>query len=145
MNKKVFSRVLLQRRRLLDNGPWAIWTRNSNDKNSGLLSLLLGHTDGSASSTSGLGMLTSDSDSPEVSKTSVKSHLLHSFDIFTNLGVNSVGNKLLEFSFLVVLLSVEHPVRDVVLSGVGHDGNNFVDFVIGEFTGSIFRSENLNN
>ncbi len=71
-----------------------------------------------------------------MSKTSVESNFLHSFDIFSNFRVNSVGNELLEFSFLVVLLSVEHPIGDVVLSGVSHNSDKFVNFVVREFSSS---------
>lgn len=51
--------------------------------------LLLGHTDGSSSSTSGLGMLTSDTETPEVTNTTMGTNLLQSFEIFTKFGVQS--------------------------------------------------------
>lgn len=47
------------------------------------LSLLLGHTDGSAPAAGSLGMLTTDTESPVVSQTTMRTNLLQSFQIIT--------------------------------------------------------------
>ena len=80
-------------------------------------------------------MLTSDLKSPEVSETSVAStieerkrkciragslvllclpNLLHSFKIFSELGIQSVGGKLSGVTILEVSLSVQEPGWDTV-------------------------------
>ncbi len=80
-----------------------------------MCSLLSGDSEGSAGSSSGLGVLSSDLDSPEMSKTSVGSNLLQSFEILSELGVESVGDELGPGSVLDVSLSVQEPFGDVVI------------------------------
>lgn len=58
------------------------------------LRLLLRHTDGSTSSTCGLGMLTAHSETPIVTETSVSTDLLKHFQIFTQLDFQDVGDNL---------------------------------------------------
>ena len=60
-------------------------------------------------------MLTSDLDSPEMSKTSVGSDLLQSFEILSELGIESVGDELRPGSVSDVSLSVQEPFGDVVI------------------------------
>lgn len=50
-----------------------------------------------------------------MSQTSVASDLLHSFQIFSELGIKTVGNKLSPVSISHVSLSVEEPFGDVVV------------------------------
>ena len=78
-------------------------------------SLLLGDSEGSSGSASGLGLLTSDLESPEMSETSVASDLLHSFQILSELGVQLIGNKLGPVSVSDISLSVQEPLGDVVI------------------------------
>jgi len=99
--------------------------------------LLLGDTDGSATSTSGLGMLTSDSEHPVVSKTSVASDLLHALKIFSKFGLKTVGDDLGEGTILSILLSVKEVVWDLVLTGVQHDGFHSLDLLVIKLTGSL--------
>ncbi len=99
---------------------------------------LASNTDSASSSTSGLHVLTTDLEVPVVSKTSVKSDLLHSFNIFTEVLVNLIGNKLSELSVLVVLLSVEEPVGDLELAWVGDNCKDSLLLVLSQLTSSVF-------
>ena len=78
-------------------------------------SLLSGDSQCSASSSSGLGLLTSDLDSPEMSETSVGSNLLQSFEILSELGIELIGYELRPGSFSDISLSVQEPLGDVVI------------------------------
>jgi len=71
-----------------------------------------------------------------VSETSVHTDLLQSLEIITELGVKSVGVNLRELAVLNVLLSVEEPVGDLELAGVGNDGDDLVDLSLGELSSS---------
>lgn len=62
-----------------------------------------------------------------MSKTSVGTNSLQSLDILTELVVQTVRGDLAVFAILVVLLSVQKPVRDLVLTRVGHNGHDAVD------------------
>ena len=66
-------------------------------------------TDGFSSSSGGLGVLSSDLESPFVSETSVASDLEQSLDIFSQFSLEDVGSHLEILSFLVISLSVEEP------------------------------------
>jgi len=78
-------------------------------------SLLSGDTESAASSAGGLGLLTSDLEAPEVSQTSVSSDLLQSFQIFSELGVDSVREELRPGALADISLSVKEPLGDVVV------------------------------
>ncbi len=72
-------------------------------------------------------MLTSDTDTPVVTKTTVTSDSLQALDILTELVVQAVRGDLAVLAVLVVLLSVQEPVGDLVLTWVGNNGHNSVD------------------
>jgi hypothetical protein len=78
-------------------------------------SLLLGDSEGSAGSASGLGLLASDLVAEEVSQTSVTSDLLQSFQILSELGVEGVGDQLGPVAVSNVSLSVQEPFGNVVV------------------------------
>jgi len=59
--------------------------------------------------------LTSDLKSPEVSETSVASDLFHSFQIFSQLGIQLVGNQLSPVAVSDISLSVQEPLGNVVV------------------------------
>merc|ERR1712168_1398999 len=99
--------------------------------------LLLGNTNGAATATSGLGMLTTDTEEPVVTETTVSTDLLETLEIFTELGIQTVGDGLSEGAVLPVLLSVQEPVGDLVLAGVKHDGLHTTDLVLVELTGAL--------
>ena len=80
--------------------------------------LLLGHTHGLSLVASGLGVLTSDTETPVVTEPTVGPDLLESLKILTQLVVEDVGHDLGGLAVLHVALPVEEPVRDLVLTGI---------------------------
>jgi len=73
-------------------------------------SLLLGNTESLSSTASRLGLLTSYLDAEVVTETSVLTGLLHTFQVFSESGVNHVGNQLRVGSIPDTSLSVEEPL-----------------------------------
>ena len=69
--------------------------------------------------------------SPEVSKTSVLFGLSHSLEIFTHDGIDLIGNELGVGTFTGVLLSVEEPLRDIVISGPSNNIGDLLDLIFG--------------
>lgn len=53
--------------------------------------------------------------------------LLQALKVIPELHVQSIGDDLRIFTILVVLLSVQKPVRDLELAWVGHDGHQVVE------------------
>ena len=82
-------------------------------------SLLLGNTESLSSSSGGLGLLTLDLESPEVTETSMVAELLHALKILSEPGIDDVGVNLRVGSVLNASLSVQEPFWDVVLSWSG--------------------------
>lgn len=78
-------------------------------------SLLLGNTESLSSSSGGLGLLTLDLESPEVTETSVVAELLHALEILSESGVDDVGVALRVGSVLNASLSVQEPFWDSVV------------------------------
>jgi hypothetical protein len=78
-------------------------------------SLLLGDSEGLTGSAGGLGLLTADLDAEVMTETSVLAGLLHALKIFSESGVNHVGNELGVGTVLKASLSVEEPLRDTVV------------------------------
>ena len=100
------------------------------------LVLLLADTDGPATTTSGLGVLTTDAEAPVVTKTSVGADLLQSLEIITELGVDAVGEDLEVLAVNDIALSVEEPGGDLVLGGVLDDGDDVLKLFRGKLTGA---------
>jgi len=71
--------------------------------------LLLGDTDGTTSAAGSLGVLTTDTESPVVTETSVGTDLLQPLEIVTELGVNTVGQDLRVLAIDNIALSVKEP------------------------------------
>jgi hypothetical protein len=72
-----------------------------------------------------------------VSQTSVSSDLLQSFQIFSELGVDTVGDELRPGALADVSLSVEEPLGDVVVGGLSEDVVDLFDVGFNELTGSL--------
>lgn len=87
----------------------------------------------------GLGVLTSDLKTPEVSDTSVRSDLLQSLQVISQLGFQVVGQNVVVLTVNVVLLSVQEPGWDLVLGWVLHDGDNSLQLFLGQFTGTLVQ------
>ena len=92
-----------------------------------LTALLLGHSDSSSSPTGGLGVLAAHSQAPVVAQTAMIANLLQPLQIVTHLGLQIVGHHVGEFAVLDVALSVEKPIRDLVLARIVQHGDDFFD------------------
>lgn len=88
-------------------------------------------------SSSGLSVLTTDLVTPVVSETSVGSDLLESLNIVSELDIKLVDKELRVLAVSEVSLSVKEPAGDLVLAGVLDDGNNSLELLDGELTGSL--------
>lgn len=96
--------------------------------------------------TSGLSVLTTDLKVPVVTETTVSTriknqfnflpHLLQTVEILTKSSLNTVGDNMLVLASLEVLLSVEEPLRNVVLKRAVDHSNELLNLFIGEFTGT---------
>ena len=105
-----------------------------------LTSLLLGDTDSPATSSSGLGVLATDTEAPVVTETTVSTDLLQALQIITELGVNTVGENLAVFAIDDIALTIEEPGWDLVLGGVLDDGDDTLELFGGEFTSAVYVS-----
>ena len=85
----------------------------------------------------GLGVLTSDSVAVEVTQTSMLAGLLHALDVVTKLGVQQVGVFMMVLAVLVVLLSVEEPLGESELGGVGDHVDDLVHLLGVNLTGTL--------
>jgi len=99
--------------------------------------LLLGYTDSSAATSGGLGVLSTNPEAPVMTKSPMCSDLLQPLEILTQLVVKTVGQDLAEFSVFNILLSVQEPVRDLVLAGVVHNRNHTLNLLFCQFTRSF--------
>jgi len=102
-----------------------------------LATLLLGHTDSPAPTTSGLGVLATNAKAPVVTQTTVSPDFLQTLQIVTELGVDTVGKKLRVLAVDNVALPVEEPARYLELFGCGHDLDNPLQLFAGQFTGAL--------
>lgn len=93
--------------------------------------------------TSGLGVLTTDSQAPRVTQTTMDTGLHHTLEILTELVIQVVGKELAELTILNVLLTIEEPVGDLVLARVLHDGDNTLKISLIKLTGTTKRVNNL--
>ena len=84
-----------------------------------IILLLLGDTDSSAAATSGLGVLTTDTETPVVTETTVGTDLLEALKVVTELGVDTVGEDLRVLAVDNVALPVEEPGGDLVCRVLG--------------------------
>jgi len=98
--------------------------------------LLLGDTDDATATTSGLGVLTTDTDAPVVTETTMGTDLLETLQILTHLVVKTVSQKLGVLAIGEVLLSVKEPLGNLVLGGVLHDGDETLELLVGKLTSS---------
>jgi hypothetical protein len=95
-------------------------------------------TNGTTTATSGLGVLTANTETPVVTETTVSTDLLKTLKILTHLVVKTVGQDLGVLAINNVLLSVEEPVGDLVLAGILENGDDTLQFFVGKFTSSTF-------
>lgn len=84
-------------------------------------------------------MLTSNLQSPEVSDTSVSSDLLQSLQVISQFRFQVVSKDVVVFTVDLVLLSVQEPSWDLIVGWVLHNGDNSLQFFLGQFTGSLVQ------
>jgi hypothetical protein len=87
--------------------------------------------------TSGFCVLATDTNTPEVTKTTVSTNLLESLQIIAHLGVNTVGKNLEVLAIGDIPLPVQEPCRNLKLSGVLDDGDNTLKLIRVELTGAM--------
>ncbi len=104
---------------------------------SNLTTLPLGDTDSPAAAAGSLGVLTTHTESPVVTETTVSADLLEALEILTELGVNTVGENLRVLAVDNVALSVEEPGRDLVLGRVLDDGDDTLELFGRKLTGAV--------
>ena len=63
-------------------------------------------------------------------------HLLQTVQILTEVGLQVVSDNLLVLAGLHILLSVQEPLRDVVLQRVGNDSNQSVNLLVAQLSGT---------
>ena len=81
--------------------------------------------------------MSSDLDAPVVSETSVVLGLSHSLEILSETGIQVVGDELAPETILWVLLSVEEPLWNVVLSWSGDNVVDDLDLLLIHLAGSL--------
>ena len=91
------------------------------------------------SSTSCLSVLTSDSQVPRVSQTTMGSHLLELLNIISQLGLQVVSKNVVVLTIVKVLLSVQEPSWNLIFGWVLHDLDNSLQLFLGQFTGSLIK------
>ena len=79
--------------------------------------------------TSCLGVLTTDTETPEVTETTVRTDLLEALQVVTELRVDTVGKNLRGLAVNNVPLPVQEPHRDLELRGVLDDGNETLELI----------------
>lgn len=87
-----------------------------------------------STTTSGLGMLSPNSESPVVTETSVHTHLLQPFQVLAKSSLKTVRADVLSLTSFVVLLPVKEPVRDSVVLGGLDDVDNLFNLLVAELS-----------
>ena len=82
-------------------------------------------------------MLSTNADTPPVTKTTVGTDLLHPLDVIAELGIEVLREHLGIFSRLEILLPVEEPKWDLELAGVLDDGDELFNFIGRQFPGAL--------
>lgn len=108
-----------------------------------LQTLLLGNTHGLSTATGGLGVLTTDSQAPRVTETTVDAHLLHALKVLAHLVVQVVGEEVRILAVLDVLLTIEEPVGNLVFARVLHDGDYALQVGLVNLTGTTGPHQSL--
>lgn len=88
---------------------------------------LLGDTDGATTTTSRLGVLTTDTEAPVVTQTTVRDDLLQTLQIITQFRLQIGGGELRVLAVNDVLLSIQEPIGYFILQRVRDDGYNLLD------------------
>ena len=89
------------------------------------------------SAAGGLRVLTTHSDAPIVTQTSVDACLLQSLNVVTELGVEGGGDEVLTLASGEIFLVVKHPVWYFKCLWAGDDSDHSLDFILCKFTGTF--------
>lgn len=84
-------------------------------------------------------MLSTDTETPVVTKTAMGADLLQALQIITKLRVDTVGQNLRVLAIDDIALTIEEPSWDLVLGWILDDGDNSLELFGGEFTGTKMR------
>merc|ERR1719442_93966 len=101
--------------------------------------LFLRDTNSSSSTAGSLGVLTSDSETPVVTKTSVSPDLLQALQIFTKLVVQKISHYLVGLTVFDILLPIQEPVGNLVLTRVLHNGDDFLNLLFAQLTSALVK------
>jgi hypothetical protein len=83
-------------------------------------------------------VLSTDTEAPVVSETTVSADLLEALKIVTQLRVDTVSQELRVLAVHDIALPVEEPAGDLVLGGVLEDGDDTLELFRGKLTGAAF-------
>lgn len=97
----------------------------------------LANTHCATTTTSGLGVLSTDTEIVGMTETTVESNLFHPLQILSQFVIQVVGQELRVFAILNVLLTIEKVFGNVVLKRVLHDGDNAFQLFASEFTSTL--------
>lgn len=84
-------------------------------------------------------MLTTDTEAPVVTETTVSADLLQALEVVTELGGDTVGEDLAVLAIDDIALPVEEPAGDLVLERVLDDGDDTLKLFGGEVTGALLE------
>merc|ERR1719300_1108069 len=101
------------------------------------LVLLLGHTHSFTFMTGRCGVLSTHSETPIMSKSTMSFDLLQPLQILTKLILQTIGQDLRVLSIFDILWSVEIVIWDLVLSWILHDGDKSFNLFIRQFTSTF--------
>jgi len=90
-----------------------------------------------ATTARGLGVLTTDTDVPMMTETSVTAGLLEALDLLTVGGVQDIRNQLGGLAGGEVLLTIQEPSLDLELKRIVAHSDDLIDLVSGHLTGTL--------
>ena len=90
-----------------------------------------------ATTTRGLRVLTTDTDVPVVTETTVTADLLEALETHTDTGIEGVREELGRLAILEVVVVVEEPLGHLELQGVVAHGDDLVDLVGAQLAGTL--------
>jgi hypothetical protein len=82
-------------------------------------------------------VLSTDTETPIVTETTMDANLLQALKIVTQLGVERVREDLQELAVLDVLLSVEEPVRDAIMTRMHQDVDDLLELLLCHLTSTV--------
>lgn len=102
-----------------------------------LASTLLGDSHSATTTSGSLGVLTTHTDTPRVTQTTMDTNLLHALKVLTQLVVQIVGKKLAKLAILDILATIQEPVGNLVLTRILHDRDDAFQVGLVQFTGAL--------